>query len=122
MYTMLADAFERVMQDDSLHCILIKANGDTFCAGNDIDYFFEGYSIAPEPPIGLFFKNLLKLNKPMIAAVQGPAIGIGFTLLLHCDLAFAAEDIRLSAPFASLGLVPEAASSQLLRAVIGHNH
>ncbi|HMK65734.1 MAG TPA: enoyl-CoA hydratase-related protein [Thermodesulfobacteriota bacterium] len=120
MYTILADAFKQVNQDESLRCLLIRADGDTFCAGNDIAYFLDDYSLAPDSPIGHFFNNLLNLNKPLIAAVQGAAVGIGLTLLLHCDLVFAAEDIRLSAPFGSLGLVPEAGSSQLLPALIGH--
>jgi enoyl-CoA hydratase/carnithine racemase len=120
MYAILSDAFERVIRDEPLRCMLIKANGDTVCAGNDIAYFLDDYSLAPESPIGLFFKNLINLNKPLIVAVQGAAVGIGLILLLHCVLVFAAEDIRLSAPFGSLGLVAEAGSSQLLPALMGH--
>ncbi len=120
MYSALADAFDRLDSDDSLHCMLIKANGDAFCAGNDINFFLEDYSMAKDEPVGLFLKGLETLRKPMVAAVQGVGVGIGLTILLHCDLVFASEDIRLSAPFAHLGLVPELGSSQLLPDLIGH--
>lgn len=120
MYSMIADAFEQLDRDETTHCMLIKANGDTFCAGNDISFFLNNYNMAPDAPVGRFLYGLAGLTKPLVAAVQGAGVGIGLTLLLHCDLAFAAEDIRLSAPFCSLGLVPEAGSSQLLPALIGH--
>lgn len=120
MYDGFADAFERLGRDETLHCMLIRANGDTFCAGNDIAYFLDNYSMEPGSPVGRFLNRLATLTKPLIAAVQGAAVGIGLTLLLHCDLVFAAEDIRLSAPFGRLGLVPELGSSQLLPALIGH--
>jgi enoyl-CoA hydratase/carnithine racemase len=120
MYDDFADAFERLGRDDTIHCMLITANGDTFCAGNDIAYFLDNYSMEPGSPVGRFLNRLATLTKPLIAAVQGAAVGIGLTLLLHCDLVIAAEDIRLSAPFGRLGLVPELGSSQLLPALIGH--
>jgi enoyl-CoA hydratase/carnithine racemase len=120
MYDDFADAFERFDRDETLYCMLIRANGNTFCAGNDIAYFLDDYSMEPGSPVGRFLNRLATLTKPLIAAVQGAAVGIGLTLLLHCDLVFAAEDIRLSAPFGRLGLVPEAGSSQLLPALIGH--
>lgn len=120
MYNDFADAFERLGRDETLHCMLIRANGDTFCAGNDIAYFLDDYSMEPDSPVGRFLNKLATLTKPLIAAVQGAAVGIGLTLLLHCDLVFAAEDIRLSAPFGRLGLVPELGSSQLLPALIGN--
>lgn len=120
MYSALADAFEQLDRDEAIRCMLIKANGDTFCAGNDISFFLNGYSMAPNTPVGRFLYGLAGVTKPLVAAVQGAGVGIGLTLLLHCDLVFATEDIRLSAPFGSLGLVPEAGSSQLLPALIGH--
>jgi enoyl-CoA hydratase/carnithine racemase len=120
MYSGLADAFERLDRDETLHCILIKANGDAFCAGNDITFFLEDYSMATDAPVNRFLKGLVTLRKPMVAAVQGVGVGIGLTILLHCDLVFAAEDIRLSAPFVRLGLVPELGSSKLLPDLIGH--
>ncbi len=120
MYSVFADAFEQLGRDETIRCMLIKANGDTFCAGNDISFFLNNYSMVPDAPVGRFLNGLIALTKPLVAAVQGAAVGIGLTLLLHCDLVFAAEDIRLSAPFGSLGLVPEAGSSQLLPALIGH--
>ena len=120
MYSVFADAFEQVGRDETVRCMLIKANGDTFCAGNDISFFLNNYSMVPDAPVGRFLNGLIALTKPLVAAVQGAAVGIGLTLLLHCDLVFAAEDIRLSAPFGRLGLVPEAGSSQLLPGLIGH--
>ena len=120
MYSVFADAFEQLGRDETLRCMLIKANGDTFCAGNDISFFLNNYSMVPDAPVGRFLNRLATLTKPLVAAVQGAAVGIGLTLLLHCDLVFAAEDIRLSAPFGRFGLVPEAGSSQLLPALIGH--
>jgi enoyl-CoA hydratase/carnithine racemase len=120
MYSGFANAFEQLDRDETIRCMLIKANGDTFCGGNDISFFLNGYNMAPNAPVGRFLYGLAGLTKPLVAAVQGAGVGIGLTLLLHCDLAFAAEDIRLSAPFGSLGLVPEAGSSQLLPALIGH--
>ncbi len=119
MYGAFADAFEQLNHDETVRCMLIKAQGDTFCAGNDIAFFLDDYNMAPDKPVGRFLKSLVTVSKPLIAAVQGAGIGIGFTLLLHCDLVFATEDLRLSAPFARLGLVPEAGSSQLLPALIG---
>ena len=106
MYSVLADAFEQLDRDETTRCMLIKANGDTFCAGNDISFFLNDYSMVPTAPVGRFLYGLAGLTKPLVAAVQGAAVGIGLTLLLHCDLVFAAENIRLSAPFGSLGLVP----------------
>jgi enoyl-CoA hydratase/carnithine racemase len=120
MYSVFADAFEQLGRHETIRCMLIKANGDTFCAGNDITFFLNNYSMAPDEPIGRFLNGLITLTKPLVAAVQGAAIGIGFTLLPHCDLVFATEDIRLSTPFGRFGLVPELGSSQLLTAVIGH--
>jgi enoyl-CoA hydratase/carnithine racemase len=120
MYGIFADAFELLGRDDTLRCMRIKANGDTFCAGNDIAFFMDNYSMVPDAPVGRFLRGLTTLTKPLVAAVQGAAIGIGLTILLHCDLVFAAENIRLSAPFGQLGLVPEAGSSQMLPALVGH--
>lgn len=120
MYGVFADAFDQLGRDETLRCMLIKANGNTFCAGNDITFFLDNYSMAPDEPLGRFLSGLIKLTKPLVAAVQGAAIGIGFTLLPHCDLVFATDDIRLSTPFGRFGLVPELGSSQLLTAIIGH--
>jgi enoyl-CoA hydratase/carnithine racemase len=120
MYSAFADALEQLGRDETIHCMLIKANGGTFCAGNDITFFLDNYSMAPDEPVGRFLNRLISVTKPLVAAVQGAAIGIGFTLLPHCDIVFAAADIRLSTPFGRFGLVPELGSSQLLTALIGH--
>ena len=120
MYGVFADAFEQLERDETLRCMLIKANGDTFCAGNDISFFLNNYSMAPGEPVRRFLNGLVALTKPLVAAVQGAGVGIGLTILPHCDIVFATEDIRLSTPFGRFGLVPEAGSSQLLTALIGH--
>lgn len=120
MYSVFADAFAQLDRDETLRCMLIKANGNTFCAGNDITFFLNNYSMAPDEPVGRFLNGLITLTKPLVAAIQGAAIGIGFTLLPHCDIVFATEDIRLSTPFGRFGLVPELGSTQLLTALIGH--
>ena len=120
MHGGFADAFEAVNRNDAIRCLLIEANGDTFCAGNDMAFFIDDYCMDSGAPVGRFLRGLLNVQKPLIAAIQGAAVGIGLTLLLHCDLVYASEDIKLSAPFCRLGLVPEACSSQLLPALIGH--
>ncbi|MRR14945.1 MAG: enoyl-CoA hydratase [Deltaproteobacteria bacterium] len=120
MYGAIADAFDQLGRDESLRCMLIQANGNTFCAGNDIPFFLNNYSMAPDEPLGRFLNGLVGLTKPLVAAIQGATIGVGFTLLPHCDLVYATDDIRLSTPFGRFGLVPELGSSQLLTAIIGH--
>lgn len=120
MYISIADAFARLESDETLRRILLRANGDTFCAGNDINFFLEDYDVTTELPVGRFLKGLETLRKPMVAAVQGAEVGIGLIILLHCNLVYATENVKLSAPFVRLGLVPEAGSSQLLPALIGH--
>jgi enoyl-CoA hydratase/carnithine racemase len=120
MYLKFSDAFDLFEKDQTLKCMLIKSNGDAFCAGNDIKFFLENYSLDIGSPVRSFLDKLTTIKKPLLAAVQGAGIGIGLTLLLHCDIVFAADDICLSAPFGKLGLVPEAGSSQILPALIGH--
>lgn len=118
MYTAMADALAEAQTDDSVRCIVITGVGDTFTAGNDMGDFAGG---MPEgkPPVARFLEALRDAEKPVVAAVNGPAVGIGLTMLLHCDLSFASDTATFSAPFTKLGLVPEAASSLLLPASLG---
>ena len=123
MYTALAEATEGARTDDAIRVILFQSEGDSFSAGNDIADFIalgsQGASSA-EMPVFRFLKAMADLDKPAVAAVRGRAVGIGLTLLLHCDMVVVAEDALLSAPFINLALAPEAASSLLLPGVIGH--
>lgn len=124
MYAALADATERTRTDDAVRVILFRGEGDSFSAGNDIaDFIALGSQTSGnlvEMGVFRFLKALADLDKPAVAAVRGRAVGIGLTLLLHCDMVVVAEDALLSVPFVNLALAPEAASSMLLPAVLGH--
>jgi len=123
MYQALVEAFELASADPSVRVVLLDAEGGDFCAGNDISDFvaMARSAQAPDSPdVFRFLRVLAAFDKPLVAAVRGRAVGIGTTMLLHCDLVYVAEDARFSTPFVDLGLVPEAASSLLLPARIGH--
>jgi enoyl-CoA hydratase/carnithine racemase len=124
MYAALADATERTRTDDAIRVILFRSEGDSFSAGNDIaDFIALGSQTSGnlvEMGVFRFLKALADLDKPAVAAVRGRAVGIGLTLLLHCDMVVVAEDALLSVPFVNLALAPEAASSMLLPGVLGH--
>ena len=124
MYADLAAATERARTDDAVRVLLFRAEGDSFSAGNDIADFIaiasSGGGQVTDAPVFKFLKSLADLDKPAVAAVKGRAVGIGLTLLLHCDMVVVAEDALLSAPFINLALAPEAASSLLLPMVLGH--
>ncbi len=124
MYAALAEATNRARTDDAVRVLLFRATGDSFSAGNDIaDFIAIGSSSGGQvvdAPVFHFLKALADLDKPAMAAVRGRAVGIGLTLLLHCDMVVVAEDALLSAPFVNLALAPEAASSLLLPMVLGH--
>lgn len=121
MYGVLADEIEGAQESPDVRVIVIRGEGDAFTAGNDIADFA---SARPDQGgmrnVTRFIHSLGKSSKPIIAAVQGVAVGVGTTMLLHCDYVVVAEDARLTTPFVSLGLVPEAASSMLLPARIGY--
>lgn len=123
MYAALSEAMERARADDAVRAVLLRAEGDSFSAGNDIGDFIAIGSQTEQPfdmAVFRYLKALAELDKPLIAAVKGRAVGIGLTMLLHCDLVVLAEDALLSVPFVNLALAPEAASSLLLPAAIGH--
>ena len=123
MYTALAEAVEGAKTDDAVRVVLFRSEGDSFSAGNDIaDFISLGQTPGDLVEMGVFrfLKALADLDKPAVAAVRGRAVGIGLTLLLHCDMVVVAEDALLSVPFVNLALAPEAASSLLLPATIGH--
>ncbi|GAA0867802.1 enoyl-CoA hydratase [Brevundimonas basaltis] len=123
MYAALSDATEQARSDDAVRVLMFRSEGDSFSAGNDIADFIALGSQGQQPldmSVFRFLKALAELDKPAVAAVRGRAVGIGLTLLLHCDMVVVAEDALLSAPFINLALAPEAASSMLLPAAIGH--
>ncbi|MDB5028692.1 MAG: enoyl-CoA hydratase [Candidatus Eremiobacteraeota bacterium] len=118
MYAMLADAVDSAAADD-VGALLIEARGDTFTAGNDLRDFLDNPPHGDDAPVIRFLKGLVTTDVPVIAAVRGAAVGIGTTMLLHCDLVYAAPNAKFKVPFVDLGLVPEAASSVLLAGRIG---
>ncbi|TYL48350.1 enoyl-CoA hydratase-related protein [Marinomonas sp. IMCC 4694] len=121
MYQALTDALCRAEQNDDIKVTLIHGAGGNFSSGNDINEFVH---IAQTPEkmttIMTFLQVLSRFKKPLIAGVEGRAVGVGATLLLHCDLVLASRQARLQFPFVQLGLVPEAASSFLLPQLVGH--
>ena len=120
MYADVAEALARAGISDGIRAIVFSAEGAHFCAGNDLDEFFAGYDLSPGLPWRNFLEALATTPKPVLAAVQGRGVGIGMTMLLHCDAVFVEPDIRLSAPFLKLGLCPEAGSSLLLPRRVGY--
>ena len=118
MYGAMADAIAAYGDDDNARAFVITGTGDMFTAGNDLQDFSTGGE-EDIPPVGRFLNAIRDCPKPLIAAVNGHAIGVGLTMLLHCDLVYAGESATFSAPFVKLGLVPEAASSMLLPASVG---
>lgn len=119
MYAAMADALNTYAETDDARVFLITGAGDMFTAGNDLKDFSTGPRGEETPPVLRFLAAIRDCPKPVMAAVNGPGIGIGLTMLLHCDLVYAGESATLSAPFVKLGLVPEAASSMLLPAQVG---
>ena len=113
-YAALADHLEAAAADESVRAILITGQPGIFTAGNDLHDFLQSAGLTPDSPPIRFMLALARTEKPVVAAVTGAAVGIGVTLLLHCDLVYLADDSRLTMPFVSLGLVPEFASSLLV--------
>jgi enoyl-CoA hydratase/carnithine racemase len=120
MYQAMADAINAAGENPAVRALLITGQPGIFTSGNDLQDFLN----RPRPnvessPVFLFMQALMACDKPVVAAVTGAAIGIGTTMLLHCDFVYVADDARLSMPFASLGLVPEFASSVLVPRLMG---
>ena len=122
MYGKLADAIESAESDPSARVLLIRGEGDMFTAGNDVGEFAAVAAGKSEGSRNVirFIQSLARSTRPLVAAVQGRAVGVGTTMLLHCDLVVLADNAQLSTPFVSLALVPEAASSLLMPLRIGH--
>ncbi|WP_019528264.1 enoyl-CoA hydratase-related protein [Dasania marina] len=121
MYRAMTSALETAASDDSIHVLLITAAGNFFCAGNDVHGFKAIADIPYQQRPGFnFMKTLARFGKPVVAAVPGDAVGIGATMLLHCDLVYLTENSQLKLPFVSIGLVPEFASTTLLTQRLGY--
>jgi enoyl-CoA hydratase/carnithine racemase len=121
MYTALADAVEAGESNPDVRVMLLHGNGDSFTAGNDLkDFVATPWKGTDVPPVLRFIGAVASAKKPVVAAVHGMAVGIGVTILLHCDLVYAADNAQLMMPFINLGIVPEAGSTVLLPALVGH--
>lgn len=121
MYRKAREALETAQRDKNVRVVLFSAEGDAFTAGNDLADFASVSKGQGEPPQAHeFIKAIGQASKPIVAAVPGLAVGVGTTMLLHCDLVYIADTAKLTVPFVNLALVPEAASSMLLPARIGH--
>ncbi len=120
MYTAMAEALIGANADAGVRAVLITGQPGIFTSGNDIEDFMQRPPQGGDTPVARFMQALLDCEKPVVAAVTGGAVGIGTTMLLHCDLVYVSDEARLAMPFVSLGLVPEYASSLLLPALLGH--
>jgi enoyl-CoA hydratase/carnithine racemase len=120
MYVALANVFNDAAKDERIHVVLWHGAGDSFCAGNDIEDFLKNPPGPGDSPQAQLMKAFIALDKPLIAAVQGAAIGGGTTMLTHCDFVYAGESAKFQMPFINLALVPEFGSSCSLPGRIGH--
>ena len=120
MYGDLAKGLNEAAGDFGIRCVVISSEGDHFTAGNDIKDFMENPPSDEDSDVGVFLGSLLNFPKPLIASVKGNAVGVGTTMLLHCDVVIAAPTANFSMPFTSLGLVPEAGSSFLFPQLVGY--
>jgi enoyl-CoA hydratase/carnithine racemase len=119
MYAAMADAVVSAQSEPGVRVVLIAAEGAAFTAGNDLSDFLERPPTGPDAPVLRFLEAILAAEKPLAAAVNGAAAGVGVTMLLHCDIVYAGESALFRVPFTDLGLVPEAASSLLLPERLG---
>ena len=120
MYAGLAHALNDAAGDFGVRAVIITSEGDHFTAGNDIGDFMSNPPTDSDSDVARFLGSLLNFPKPLIAAVKGNAVGVGTTMLLHCDVVIASPTAKFSMPFASLGLVPEAGSSYLFPRLVGY--
>ncbi len=120
MYTAMAEAIFDAQDDAKVRAILITGQPGVFTSGNDLEDFMQRPPQGEDSPVFQFMRALAQCEKPVVAAVTGAAIGIGTTMLLHCDLVYVSDEARLAMPFVGLGLVPEYASSLLFAQLVGH--
>ncbi|MEZ5491427.1 MAG: enoyl-CoA hydratase [Gammaproteobacteria bacterium] len=120
MYQALGDGIRHADSNDAVNVLVIRGTDDCFTSGNDVSSFLSGAGDTGDRPSLGFMTAISQAQKPIVAAVSGPAIGIGTTMLLHCDLVYASEQCYLQLPFSRLGLCPELGSSLLLPYFLGH--
>jgi len=120
MYEQMTSALEAADRDPTVRVVLIHGQPDSFSSGNDLQDFAQSPPTGGDSPVGRFIAAISRASKPLVAAVAGPAVGIGTTMLLHCDAVYAAENTRFQLPFVNLALLPEAGSSLLLPMQIGY--
>jgi enoyl-CoA hydratase/carnithine racemase len=121
MYQAMADGLKAAESDSNVRVVLFHGKPDCFTAGNDLKDFLERPPSGDNSPVFQFLQGISTASKPLVAAVAGPAVGIGTTMLLHCDFVYASPSARFQMPFVTLGLVPEAASSLLLPMAAGYH-
>jgi enoyl-CoA hydratase/carnithine racemase len=119
MYDGISEILEQASSSNSIRAVLLTAEGSTFTAGNDLAEFLSLTGELSGSPQGRFVRAITGATKPIVAAVHGKAVGIGTTMLLHCDLVYGTPDLKLSTPFVEMGLVPEAGSTLLYPSYIG---
>lgn len=120
MYRQLAEAFTAATADNAVRAVLLTGQPGIFTSGNDIEDFMQRPPDSTESPAFGFMRALIGCDKPVIAAVTGAAIGIGTTMLLHCDFVYVSDEARLAMPFVNLGLVPEFGSSLIVPQLLGN--
>ena len=121
MYAALADALEAAQADPAIRVLLLQGHETVFSAGNDIGDFLNQPPAGQDSPVFRFLRGIAQFPKPLVAAVCGPAVGVGTTMLFHCDLVFAGDNAAFSLPFVNLGLCPEAASRLLVPQMFGYH-
>jgi enoyl-CoA hydratase/carnithine racemase len=121
MYAAMADALEGAAQDAAVRAVVLQGHATVFSAGNDISDFLNNPPVGGESPVFRFLRAISTFAKPLVAAVCGPAVGVGTTMLFHCDLVYAGDNAAFSMPFVNLGLCPEAASSLLVPQMMGYH-
>jgi len=120
MYSAMAELLNSAAGDAEVRAVVISGTQGAFTSGNDLTDFLGGSASGTESPVFQFMAALYDFPKPVVAAINGPAVGIGTTMLLHCDMAFAGSDAMFQMPFVNLGLCPEYASSYFLPRMVGH--
>jgi enoyl-CoA hydratase/carnithine racemase len=121
MYAAMADAVAQAAADPAVRVVVFQGHESIFSAGNDIGDFLNQPPSTQESPVFRFLRGIATFEKPLLAAVAGPAVGIGTTMLFHCDLVYAGDNAAFSMPFVNLGLCPEAASSFLAPRMFGYH-
>lgn len=120
MYEALSAGLDRAGLDESVRAVILRSSGADFTSGNDLSDFMQNPPTDESSPVFGFLKSLVAFPKPLLAAVDGYAVGIGTTMLFHCDLVYAASSARFQLPFINLAVVPEGASSVILPRMLGH--